>query len=174
MFAIIALAASAASQIAGAVSNVNAARRNERAANRLARDVLERGEFDAMRYGLEAEQVVGAQRAAFGAAGVDVNVGSPAQIRAETENIAARDIAQIRLNAEREAWGIRTQARNATRAAVNSAWAMGIGAGANFLAQSGVGETLLNRGQDAWQNWQGRRTLNRAANRGTFADPSWF
>lgn len=174
MFAIVALAVSAVSQVAGAINNVNAARRNERAANRLARDVLDRAEFDAARYDLQAQQIVGAQRAAFGAAGVDLNVGSPADIRRETESIAARDIAQIRLNAEREAWGIRTQARNQTRGAVNQAWATGIGATANFLGQSGVGQTLLTGTQDAWNNWMGRRTLNRAARQGTFTDPSWF
>ena len=156
MFAIIALAASAASQIAGAVSNVNAARRNQRMANRVARDVLERAEFDVNRYRLQEAQVIGAQRAAFGAAGVDINVGTPADIQAETRDIAAQDIAQIRLNAEREAWGIRAQARNQTRAAVNAAWATGLG----VIGQAAM-PTLLNRAGDAWTAWRGGRALNR-------------
>lgn len=174
MFAIIALATSAAAQVAGAISNVNAARRNERAANRLARDVLDRAEFDVTRYQQGLDQLEGQQIVGAAAQGIDPNFGSAATIREQAQRIGAADIAQIRLNAEREAWGIRTGARNATRGAVNQAWATGIGATANFLGQSGVGETLLTRGQDAWRNWQGGRTLNRAARGGTFTDPSWF
>lgn len=168
MFEIIALATQAASSIFGAAANVRAARRNQRLANRMARDVLERAEFDVEKYQMELDQLGGAQVVGAAGQGIDPNFGSAATIRQQTKDIGARDIAQIRLNAEREAWGIRTGARNAVRAANNQMLATGFGLAAM------AGPTLLNRGVDAWRNWQGVRTLNTAARRGTFSDPSWF
>lgn len=168
MLGVLALVASVGSQIAGAVSGVRAAAANRRAANRTARDILDRAEFDVMRYEQGLAQLEGQQIVGAAAQGIDPNFGSAATIRAQAQAIGAEDIAQIRLNAEREAWGIRTQARNAERAARNQLLATGVGLAAM------AAPTLLNRAPDAWRNWQGGRTLNAAARRGTFTDPSWF
>lgn len=168
MLGLIALVASVGSQVAGAVGQQRAASRNRRMADRVAQDVLDRAAFDVARYQDELDLLGGQQVVAAAAQGIDPTFGSAAMLQEQTRRIGAEDIAQIRLNAEREAWGIRTGARNAERAARNQLIATGIGA-AGML-----GGTLLTRGGDAWQNWQGRRTLNAAARRGTFSDPSWF
>lgn len=168
MLGLIALVASVGSQLAGAVANTRAAAANRRAANRTARDILDRAEFDVTRYQQELAQLEGQQIVSAAAQGIDPNFGSVAQLRTQAQEIGAQDIAQIRLNAEREAWGIRTGARNAERAARNQLLATGIG------AVGMAGGTLLTRGVDAWRNWQGVRTLNAAARRGVFTDPSWF
>lgn len=58
-------------------------------------------------------QVKGAQRASFAANGVDLKVGSPVQIAASTDWARDVDIATIRNNAARSAWGYRVQGANA-------------------------------------------------------------
>lgn len=170
---LIALVANVGAQIYGGIQSQRAANAQQRAANRMADDVLARAEFDVERYEMQERQVLGAQRAIAGAAMIDPDVGSPAAIRAETERIADRDIAQIRLNAEREAWGIRTSGRLNAQQLRNQATMQFFGAAGTALA-SPAGQTLLTRTEDAWTNFVGRRTLRRAAQGGTFSDPSWF
>lgn len=89
-----------------------------------ARRVLEVGEQDAQQYGRKIRQTVGAQRAALAAQGVDVGVGSAAEVQAETFEIGARDIETIKNNAFLEAYGLRVQAeqdRQSGRLAVRAA-----------------------------------------------------
>lgn len=74
------------------------------------RQTLEKGDIDASREDLKNQQVVGAERAAQGASGVDVASGSSALVRAGTAGIGAVDELQIRNNAARQAWGYQTQA----------------------------------------------------------------
>lgn len=164
MFAIIALATSTAAQIYGATQQARAARANRQMADRAAADVLQRSEFQVGQYEAELAQVQGRQAVTGAAQGLDIGQGSMAAIRRDTAQIAARDIAQLRLNAEREAWGIRTQARIGERAALNQAWAQGVGAVAGAFA-SPTGQTLLTQTGDAWRMFTGRRSFNRAAGR---------
>ncbi len=58
---------------------------------------------------LKTGQEVGAQLAAQGASGVDVSIGSPAQVRASTEFSGALDAAMIHYNAAKEAFGEKVQ-----------------------------------------------------------------
>ena len=64
----------------------------------------------ASRKALETRGAVGAARAAAGGSGVDVNVGSPAQTQATIATAGATDVATIKNNAARAAWGYQTQA----------------------------------------------------------------
>lgn len=135
--------ASVASKAYGAYSGYRAGQQNRRAANRMADDVLAQGEFDADRAGRELSQILGSQRAIIGASMVDTNQGTAKLIREETTEIGEADIAQIKLNAAREAWGIRAQGSINARAATNQAIAGGIEAGT----------TLLTAGVDQWSRY---------------------
>lgn len=55
--------------------------------------------------------VIGQQRAAFGAAGVALDTGSAVEVQETTQRVIELDALQIRNNAAREAWGLRTQMR---------------------------------------------------------------
>ena len=129
---VVASAVQGAGQIYGAVAERKAGAANRRFADRQARDVVEAGEFEATRYEQEVSQLLGSQRAIFGASMVDVNQGSAKSLRAQTERIGAEDAAQIRLNAARQAWGIRTQGRLDQQAANNRS-IVGFAAGASTL-----------------------------------------
>ena len=135
-------------QLAGAAATRRAGRENARFADAAAEDAIARGEESAERYGMDLSRLLGSQRAIIaGAQGLDPNQGTAAQLREQTERFGEQDIATIRLNAAREAWGIRTQAGINQRAANAQANAMTIGAAG----------TLLGGGVDAWQNYASRR-----------------
>lgn len=85
---------------------------NARIAETQAEDATSRGDAAASAYDKKAKQIVGAQRAAYAGGGVDVNSGSAALIQDETQSIATRDMATIKNNAWREAWGYKVQASN--------------------------------------------------------------
>ena len=102
---IIALAAGAmkiAGTMAGAVSanqqgkyEAGIADQNTRMANDQARDSIERGQEEARRYGRELGQLKGEQRNQIAAGGIDLDFGTAANIRRDTEIIGAEDYAQI-------------------------------------------------------------------------------
>lgn len=146
--------ASVASQAYGAYSGYRAGQQNRRAANRMADDVIAAGDFEAERAGRELSQILGTQRAVIGASMVDTNQGTAKLLREQTTEIGEADIAQIKLNAAREAWGIRAQGSINARAATNQAIASGIQAGT----------TLLTSGVDQWSRYSSRRSANRYIN----------
>lgn len=57
-------------------------------------------------------QMIGSQRAAAAASGVDVNFGTPLEIQDETMALGVADAETIRMNALRQAWGFDVQAVN--------------------------------------------------------------
>ncbi|MDB4893148.1 MAG: hypothetical protein JWL61_5003 [Gemmatimonadetes bacterium] len=77
--------------------------------NYLAGEATSRGEFDASRRAVAGRQMVGAQRAAAAASGIDANSGSAASIQADEAGLSAFDEQMIRNNAAREAWGFKAQ-----------------------------------------------------------------
>ena len=144
--------ASVASQAYGAYSGYRAGQANRRAANRMADDVEAAADFDANQMQRQLSQLLGAQRTVIAAGqGIDPNTGTARLIREQTQAIGEADIAQVRLNAAREAWGIRAQGSINARAATNQAIASGIEAGT----------TLLTRGVDQWDRYARRRGVNR-------------
>ena len=85
---------------------------NERRANLEAEDAIARGEKEASNYIKKVNQVVGSQRSAFAAQGVDVNVGTAVDVQEQTRTIGAEDVQTIRNNAFREAMGLKSQAQD--------------------------------------------------------------
>ena len=88
------------------INNYNAA-----VADMQATDALARGETTASEAGTKTRELIGAQKAAYAAQGIDVTTGSAAEVQDQTQQIAQRDIQTIRLNALREAWGYKSQAK---------------------------------------------------------------
>lgn len=75
-----------------------------------ARDALDRGVFEAAKRTRATKRLLGGQRAAMAAQGLDLSFGSASDIQGETETIGALDALMIKTNAAREAWGLKSQA----------------------------------------------------------------
>ena len=151
MFLEIMAAATAISSVFGAISGGNAQRRAANASieegDRLAEDALTRGRETARRYGIDLAQLMGRQRAVMAAGGVDLSQGSAAAYTAETTRIGQQELALIRENARREAFGLR-------RAGKNQALGLRAGASASY---GQAFESVLNFGANAWTQYrQGR------------------
>lgn len=116
-----------ASAIGGAVNSVRRGRYEQSVANTNAAlaemqadDAERRGGLAALRHQGETRTLIGAQRAAGAASGVDLSSGSIADLQAEAAFLGELDALTIRNNAAREAWGYRAEAaglRDAGRAA---------------------------------------------------------
>lgn len=72
---------------------------------------ISQGEQAAQALSSQSKKLIGSQRAAFAAQGIEVSTGSAADIQVETAGQAALDVSTIRNNAWREAWGYRVQAQ---------------------------------------------------------------
>jgi hypothetical protein len=86
------------------------AQSNAAMANLKASQTLQAGDVEASRKQLQTQGEVGTERAAAGASGIDVNKGSPAMVQAGTTMAGETDVATIKNNAQRQAWGLQTQA----------------------------------------------------------------
>lgn len=77
-----------------------------------AEDAITRGNKEALNKRKQSKQVIGSQRAALAAQGIEVNADTASQIQEDTAGLAAEDIITIKNNAWREAWGYRVQAQD--------------------------------------------------------------
>lgn len=159
--AIVAAVTSLASGIAGAVGRERAAGRSRDFARQMAEDVIAQGERQAEFAAMDLRRLRGQQTTAMAAQGIDIGQGTAAEIARQTEEFGQQDIEQMRMNAAREAWGIRTQANLNYRAERNAAIAGGIKAVADF-AGTNAGRTMLTRPVDAWRSFQARRQVTNA------------
>jgi len=103
---------SAATQKANANAQAVIAESNARMAERSAQSALVRGNQQVAAHTPRTGQLQGRQRAAQAANGVDLGVGSAAEVRASTKILSDIDRHQIEANAIYEAWGIRAQKVN--------------------------------------------------------------
>jgi hypothetical protein len=85
---------------------------NAQQSEQAAQQELYRGNAEVAAATQRAGQVKGAQRAAFAANGVDLGVGSAAEVLTSTDMAKENDIATITGNAVRAAWGYRMQGTN--------------------------------------------------------------
>jgi hypothetical protein len=72
------------------------------------------GDYEQQVQGLKTSQVIGAQRAGYGASNIDVNVGSPTNVEQSTRLVGAMDQAMIRFKAAKEAAGYQLAAASET------------------------------------------------------------
>lgn len=99
-------------------------------------DAIKRGDKEASNKKKQVKQVIGSQRAALAAQGIEVNADTAALIQQDTNMLGAEDIKTIKNNAWREAWGYKVQASD-------------LNAQANFSAVAGKfnsTQTLLTGG----------------------------
>ena len=118
-----------------------------------ASDALVRGGHSEQAQRLRTAQLKGTQRASMAARGVALDEGSPLSILQDTEYMGELDAATIRSNAEREAWGHRTQATNYR----NDSLLLSARASASDPNMAAVSSLLSGGGQVA-ASWYGRKT----------------
>ena len=70
------------------------------------------GEKQAQQRAMQIKKLQGRQRAVAAAQGVEVHSGSALDVQTETAGLGALDIATIRNNAWREAWGYKVEGTN--------------------------------------------------------------
>lgn len=101
------------------------------------------GESEASRYGMKARQEMGKIRAGIGASGIDIGSGSKADVQEGERIVTGIDMAQIRNNAARKAYGFdieatqdAAQAELYDKAATSSLISGGIGAMSSLVSGS--------------------------------------
>jgi hypothetical protein len=88
-------------------------RNNQIMAEYAAQDAQRRASEDAVRIQQKASQLKGSQRAAMAAKGLDLGVGTAAELQDQTDFFGAVDAATTRSNGNRDAWSARQQGANA-------------------------------------------------------------
>ncbi len=116
------------------------ARNNAVISNRNSSTAYLAGEQESANQSMKTAGLLGRQLATQGAGGLDVNSGSPADVRASAAGLGALDALTIRNNAARKAYGFQSEAQGQTaEAALDSA------AASNAKTQGwlGAGKSLL-------------------------------
>lgn len=118
-----------------------------------AKDAEQRGVQDEFFHRLRTRKLIGEQRVAFAASGVDITDpdSTAVNVVADTAKMSEIDALTIRMNAAREAWGYRTQA-------AQDAFA---GRLSNFERKQAANAALINAGSNAFMmkyGFGGRRT----------------
>jgi hypothetical protein len=110
------LALSAGSAVMGAAgayqqsqASKAVAENNAHTAGVQAEDAIRRGDLEAQNQMRQSRQMVGAQRAAYSARGLDISTGTPSDVIEQTDFFGQSDAATARTNARKEAWAYRTQ-----------------------------------------------------------------
>lgn len=127
-------AVSAGAAIVGAQAQADQARSQARVSKFLAQDAIDRGRREERAERERMQRILGMQRAAFGASGAVVDVGSALDVLEDTAYFGELDALTIRANAEREAWFHRSNASQARAAASDYVRQGYIGAGVTLLA----------------------------------------
>lgn len=86
---------------------------NAKLAEVSATDAEQRGGVAADQQRARVRQILGTQRAMMGASGVVAGEGTQGQVLDQTSVLGELDARQIEVNAQREAWGMRSQAAGA-------------------------------------------------------------
>lgn len=112
---------------------------NAQLAELQAEDAINRGNKDAALKKKQTKQVIGSQRAALAAQGIEVNSDTALEIQQDTAGLGAEDVQTIKNNAAREAWGYRVQANDYSNQAAFTA----------IAAKNDARQTLLTGGLQA-------------------------
>ena len=94
------------------IAGAGTARNNATIAGMKEDDALSSGVFQQEVQHEKTAQIIGAQRAAMGASGAVVDVGSGADALADTATAGAQDEATIRSNSLKQAWGFEQEKQN--------------------------------------------------------------
>lgn len=88
------------------------ARNNATMAEYAAQDAQRRGEEQVQAIQRKASQLKGTQRSMMSGRGLDLGVGTAAELVDQTDFFADQDVATTRYNASREAWSARAQGQD--------------------------------------------------------------
>lgn len=136
---------------ASAKYNAQVADMNAKLSERQARDTVARGAIDEQQQRMKTAQIVGQQKAAMAANGVDLKFGSPLDALVDTATMGELDALTIRTNTYREERDIRQQGLNAQgQAAMMRAEGAAAKSG-GFLNAFG---TVLGGGASAYSNYK--------------------
>lgn len=120
--------------------NAKIAEENAALADLAAKDITKKGKIDTRIYRRRVKAFIGEQRATYGASGVDVTAGAPADVIEDTYLAGEADAMAIRRNASLEAWGLKSRAAGFR----SEAGMMRVGAAnAESAASLAAGTTLM-------------------------------
>jgi len=136
-----------AGQVQQSRAQARAASANRRYAEMAAEDAEQRGEQEIVAYQRQLRQVTGQQRVGLAAQNIDLTQGTAAQISEQTRRIGEQDIATIRRNIEREAWGIRTTGDINYRTGMAQSQASMFGAAGTLITAAGDGWRMYQQGR---------------------------
>lgn len=102
----------AGAQSAAAGANASIARNNAVVDDAAAGDAIARGQLVAGRDLMTGAKVQGAQQAGFASSGVDTKTGTAVTVQGDTGGMSKLDSLMAESDAERTAWGYKTQAAN--------------------------------------------------------------
>lgn len=94
--------------------------RSADAAERAASDAVERGNLKGQQVAAHGSMIVSQERVAVSGTGADVNIGAPKSIQLATEAATEGDKKIIAHNAQMEAYGLKSKARNLRQRGVNA------------------------------------------------------
>lgn len=134
--------------------NAQVAEMNATLADRRAKDALERGKVEEQQQRLRAAQLMGKQRAAMAANGVDLSFGSPLDNLVDTAELAELDALTIRRNAANEAYDFETQGVNYRADANLSRMNASAARTGGYLSAAG---TILGGGATAYKDYRTSR-----------------
>jgi hypothetical protein len=112
-------------------------RNNQIMAEYAAQDAVKRGDEDAARVRRQAATLKGAQRASMAAKGLDLGVGTSAELQDQVDFFGEIDQVTARDNAKREAWSLRAGGLNARAQGDASAQQGNLAAFSTLLSTSG-------------------------------------
>ena len=118
-------------------------RNNQIMAEYAAQDAIRRGDEEANKIRQRGDSIKGAQRASMAAKGLDLGVGTAAELQDQTDFFSAGDQGTARNNAQRDAWSARVSGQ-AARDQGDAAYRQG-----NLAAFS----TLLNTATSVSSKW---------------------
>lgn len=140
----------AAAAKASADYNAQIAKQNARISQQRAHDAIERGKVAEQQKMGQNSQLLGKQRAALAANGVDLSFGSPLDLQVDTAVVAKTDALTIKTNAYREAYDHEIDAHNQTAQA--RLYRMQGNAAAQAGTIGAIG-TVLGGAGDAWKSY---------------------
>jgi hypothetical protein len=124
---------------------------NATLSERRARDAVERGQAEEARKRAEVSRILGQQKAAFAANGVDIGFGSPLDTIVDTATMGELDALTIRSNSYREAYDRRIDAVNQRAGASLSRMEAKNATTGGYLAAAG---TVLTGAGKAYQQYR--------------------
>lgn len=189
---LVSAAGSAAAGVAGSLQQgqarqaafqyqVQVAENNRKYAEWQAQDAIARGQATEQAQRMKTNALQGQQIAAAAAAGIDVNSGTPAELRSDTQLLGELDAATIRNNAAREAYGYRVRATGfqseaevATAAAKRSATEAWMGATASMVGgAASISDKWLRQWESGVWDAAPAKTPTSTDNYGAFDSRIW-